>query len=153
MESLLRSQEEAAGSEDFADLDKKEMGLISLENSAPGGNFPESDQQAQVVEDMLADEISKLSLVEHEKIMFEVHGIEHTDQEDPEDVDSLLQQVEEALGKIRNKKAYEAAKYLDEKFVTDRSFRLMFLRCDRFDINHASQRYVLLRPNSVVIFA
>ena len=43
---------------------------------------------------------------------------------------------------LRKKQAYERAKYMNEDYVQDRSFRLRFLRCDRFHSELAAQRMV-----------
>lgn len=148
VESQYSSQGDVGTSDELTHLDEKETGLISFNGLVEGGSdlgndtFPTSDQEAKIAEDILADEIAKLSLVEHERIMFDVHGIAQHDQQDPEDLDALLHQVEIALGTIRNKRAYDRAKYLDEEYVNGRSFRLMFLRCDRFDSVLAAQRIV-----------
>lgn len=61
---------------------------------------------------------------------------------DPPNVDDYLRQFDYALSKIRNKRSLEFAKYLNSNYVSDPSFRLMFLRSDRFDPTLAAQRMV-----------
>jgi len=139
--------DEPVCSSELKDLDEQERGLIEFP-SVTGGNGGSDDhflatlEDAEGAEKMLAAEIDKLTLVEHEKIMFDVHGIAQMDQEDPEGIDGMLVQVEAEVNKIRSKVAYNRAKYLDENYVNDRSFRLRFLRCDRFDCKLAAQRLV-----------
>lgn len=93
-------------------------------------------------EQLLSKEMEKLSLVEHEKILFDIHGIARVDEEDPDDVDSHLEQVEVGIQKIRKKPAYDRAMHWDASYVQDRSFRLRFLRCDYFRSHVAAQRIV-----------
>ena len=53
-----------------------------------------------------------------------------------------LDEMDQNVRKIRRKQAYDRAKYMNEAYVTDRSFWLMFLRADRFDANLSAQRLV-----------
>lgn len=62
--------------------------------------------------------------------------------EAPEFVQQKLDEMDQNVRKIRRKQAYDRAKYTNEAYVTDRSFRLMFLRADRFDANLSAQRLV-----------
>ena len=123
-------------------LDEEERGLVPLEHDCPIQEFPSCPQEEEMAEKLLNDEMEKLSFVEHEKIMFDVHGLAQADQEDPTDVEELLQEMENAINKIRRKHGYERAKYWKETYVMDRSFRLRFLRCDRFHSELAAQRIV-----------
>lgn len=130
---------------ELRDLDELESGLIPYhqvagEDLSRIGTF--LDSETETVEKIIADELEKLSLVEHEKIVFDVHGITQVDQEDPENVNDMLGQVETEIDNIRSKHAYDLAKYLNESYVNDLSFRLRFLRCDRFDCKLAAQRIV-----------
>jgi hypothetical protein len=95
------------------------------------------------MEQILEKDFGKLSLLEREKILFDMHGLPMVDQEDPANVDDLLGDIEHNINNIRRKGSYEKAKSIDDgRLVNDRSFRLMFLRCDRFQSKVASQRIV-----------
>ena len=96
-----------------------------------GGQY--SSAQDADIDKILSDQLEKLTVDEREQIAYEVHGLLHNSQGDPMDVDSRLMQLELEIRKIRNRREYEKAKYLNESYVTDRSFRLKFLRCDQFE--------------------
>lgn len=131
--------------EELLHLHEEERGLLPLEQQHDPlvDDNLWSDMDDDTAERLLVEELEKLSLVEHEKIVFDVHGFDQSDQEDPTDVGSRLQEMEMEIKKIRRKHAYDKAKYWDEAFVEDRSFRLRFLRCDRFRSRLAAQRLVM----------
>lgn len=106
--------------------------------------FPETNEEADIVEDVLTKELEKLSMAEHEKILFDVHGFSRTQDEDPQDVEKYLQIFEDELRKIRRKKkeAYERAKFLNPAYVEDKAFRLMFLRAELFKPKKAAQTMI-----------
>jgi len=102
-----------------------------------------SSMEVNAMEQILEDSFARLSLQEREKGLFDVHGLPLLDQEDPENTDVLLDEIECSLNKIRRKQSYDKAKSIrDGQLVKDRSFRLMFLRCDRFKTKVAAQRIV-----------
>ncbi|CAB9531222.1 Transfer protein (Partial), partial [Seminavis robusta] len=103
--------------------------------------FPQSSDEADLVDKLLADELEKLSFEEKERNTFDLYGMAH-ESKDPEDVDALLEQMELEIRKITRRKAYEKAKYLNEEYVMDKDFRLMFLRSDDFDAKSSAQRIV-----------
>lgn len=133
--------------EELKDLEDQESGLIAFDDAAAkwskaNDGVQDSFHDDELAERMISEELEKLSLVEHEKIMFDIHGIAQIDEEDPYNIDDMLAQIETEINKIKRKDAYNRAKYLDDDFVTNRSFRLRFLRCDRFDAKLAAQRIV-----------
>ena len=73
--------------------------------------LPETEQELDQVNEILANEIDNLSIVEKEKITFDVHGIPQVyDDCDPSNVDEILQQLESEINKIENKDDYNLAK-------------------------------------------
>mgnify|MGYP000621223050 CR=1 FL=1 len=108
-------------------------GRVLAATAGIGDRFPENEKEADDVEELLENEFNNLSLIEKDQILFDVHGIALITEEDPPAIAQYLQQMEEELGKIRKKPAYEQAKYVNEAYVTGSAFRLIFLRCDRFD--------------------
>ncbi|CAB9517657.1 Transfer protein [Seminavis robusta] len=103
--------------------------------------FPQSSDEADLIDKLLADDLEKLSFEEKERTAFDIHGMAH-EYHDPENIDELLEQLELEIRKIPDRKAYEKAKYLNEEYVIGREFRLMFLRCDEFDVKASAQRIV-----------
>jgi hypothetical protein len=87
---------------------------------------------------LLASELDQLSLRERERVFEEVHGVAPIQEEDLDFVTNCLLQLEEEIGFIRRKQAYEKAVFLAP--VKDRGLRLMFLRSVSFDPIHGDQR-------------
>lgn len=133
--------------DELKELESKEKGLL-VENEfvhkagIAVDRFPESLEEGEVAEQLLAAEMQKLSIVEHEKAMFDLHGISHVQDEDPSFISEKLCDMEKWICKIRKKKAYDRAKYMNEGYVNNQDFRLMFLRADTFDAKLSAQRMV-----------
>jgi hypothetical protein len=104
--------------------------------------FPTTTQEAARAEEVLALEMSKLSIDEHERILFDMHGIAKVNDDDPECLEVPLKELENELRRIPEKKAYEQALYMNEEYVRSRRFRLMFLRGERFDVKAAAKHLV-----------
>lgn len=129
------------------ELELKERGLlddhdVTTRAGLTPGRMPANEQEAMIGEKILGAEMATLSLEEHEQAIFDVHGIPQLLNEDPTKIEHSLSLMENEIRMIRNKHEYEHAKYLNEKYVNDRAFRLMFLRCDSFDVRLAAQRMV-----------
>jgi hypothetical protein len=115
---------------------------LAEKSGLPQDRFPETQQEVDKAEEILANELNELSLVEHEKILFDVHGIAQVHDEDPAFLEAKFAEFEAELRKIRNKSAYEYAKYLNASYVDDPAFRLMFLRSERFATKLAAKKLV-----------
>eukprot|EP00980_Cylindrotheca_fusiformis_P009966 scaffold2202_cov87-Cylindrotheca_fusiformis.AAC.2 len=89
---------------------------------------------------VIADELGKLSLREREKAYEDVHGISNPVEETPDLVESSLHDMEAELARIAKKPAYDIASQLSPTFVSDRKFRLGFLRAEMFDVHKAAVR-------------
>jgi hypothetical protein len=124
-------------------LQEEERGLLSTDQ--PGIPVDEtfwSHLDQDFAERVLSKEMEMMSMVEHEKIVFDIHGIARVGLDDPTDVELKLEQVDLGIQKIKRKPAYDRAKYWDITYVEDRSLRLLFLRCDHYRSNVAAQRIV-----------
>jgi hypothetical protein len=100
----------------------------------------ESTTSAWSAEKVIAEELGKLTLHEREKAYEDVHGISIPVVETPELVEAYLRGMELELSQIPNKPAFDLAMLLSEPFVTDRKFRLGFLRAESFDVRKAAVR-------------
>mmetsp|Transcript_17559 Transcript_17559/g.43207 ORF Transcript_17559/g.43207 Transcript_17559/m.43207 type:complete len:452 (+) Transcript_17559:1565-2920(+) len=105
--------------------------------------LPETDEEAAKVEELLAEELSNLSMSEQDVVSFEVHGIVAEVEETPELIAQSLIEMEAELQKIKKKPAYEKALKMNPTYVTGQSFRLQFLRCVAFNCKNAARRLVL----------
>jgi len=107
--------------------------------------FPATNEEADIAEQVLSKELEKLSLEEHEKLLFDIHGIARTQEEDEgESLGKKLKALDDALNKMKRKKkeAYEQAKFLNRAYVESKGFRLMFLRAECFNPKAAAQTIV-----------
>ena len=129
--------------EELFHLEEEERGLLSMDQpGVPVDDTFWSHLDQDAAEKLLTKEMETMSLVEHEKILFDIHGIALVDEDDPADLPLRLEQVETEIQKIRRKPAYDRAKYFDEAYVQGDSFRLRFLRSDYFRSTVAAQRIV-----------
>lgn len=112
---------------------------LARSNGLADNRFPETIDEAEIVEDVLAKELDKLSLDEHEKILFDVHGIAQNHDEDPDKIEESLKCLEEEIQKINEKEVYLEAKSMNPDYVSNRSFRLMFLRSEKYDPKVAAE--------------
>eukprot|EP00934_Nitzschia_sp_Nitz4_P007116 Nitzschia sp. Nitz4//scaffold44_size153857//139141//140676//NITZ4_002748-RA/size153857-augustus-gene-0.30-mRNA-1//-1//CDS//3329552238//7106//frame0 len=131
----------------FSTLRAREEGLFSdpeamVRAGLRPDRFPQDANEHQKAEELLAQELSKLSIQEQERAMFDLHGLPQDHHDDPQNVDDYLQEMEKEILKIENREAYDLAKYLNPEYVTNRGFRLMFLRGDFFDAKLAAERIV-----------
>lgn len=122
-------------------MNKANASVLELAQAAglPTERFPRTDQEADIAEDLLAKEMDKLSMQEHEEIAFDVHGFCNFDDEDAATVNLRLLELETELQGIKdNKEAYTLARNMNEKYVTDRDFCIMFLRREKFNVKAAA---------------
>ena len=107
--------------------------------------FPNSEEEADLAEQVLSNELEKLSLDEHERILFDIHGICCTAEEESEPfLSEKLVQLDACLNKIKRKKkeAYDRARFLNKKYVDSRDFRIAFLRSEKFNVKLAAQTII-----------
>lgn len=97
------------------------------------------EQEQETAEALLEQELAELTLQEHEKILFDVHGIGMVDDLDDETFHQKLEEFEIALDQIPEKPAYDLAKRMRPEYVYDKAFRRMFLRSQEFDATLAAE--------------
>lgn len=101
----------------------------------------------------IAKELTELSTQERNQIYEDVHGVDRPIEETPELIEKCLAQMQIEIDKLNNSsnnnttlaetmETYNLALQKDKKYVEDPAFRLVFLRCDRFQPQHAAKRYV-----------
>ena len=92
----------------------------------------------------LAKEMNQLSLVEREKVYYDLHGVADVVEETPGFVDQCLTDLESEICKLEDnqKNAYEMAKKANPGYICGRSFRLKFLRAECFVPKDAATRLV-----------
>jgi hypothetical protein len=107
--------------------------------------FPETAEEAKVATDVLVQSLERLSIEEHETILCDIHGFDEiiNDEETIMFVDEKLAELQHQLDRITQKEAYDLALQLNSSYVCSRAFRLMFLRCERFNAAAAADMMVL----------
>jgi len=138
--------------DDLEQLSMRDQGLIhdkNLDWALKMGLTPtkmlQSPGESDLAEQMLADELNAMSLQDIERDTFNVHGILLQEQlHDPDNIEQLLRELAMEIQRIghKHKKAYDKALYLNKAYVEDRDFRLLFLRCDDYNVKVAAQRLV-----------
>lgn len=100
--------------------------------------FPETKDEVAKAEQILAEELQKLSLEEHEQIVFAVHGFPLCTLEDDDDLmamEARLQDLAMELENCKNKdrEVYDQVRAMNPGYVESTPFRLSFLRSESFD--------------------
>jgi hypothetical protein len=101
-----------------------------------------ADAEGRHADKLLAQELNAMSIQERESVYETIHGVDQVAEETAEVLEQSLKDFAEELSKIPEKKAYDLANHLHQDYVTSQSFRLMFLRADRFDARAAARRMV-----------
>lgn len=107
--------------------------------------FPKSDEEADLAEQVLTRELEKLSLDEHERLLFDIHGFcSSADDENVAFIAEKLVELDATLNKMKRKKkeAYEMARFLNKKYVESRDFKIMFLRSEKFNVKAAAETII-----------
>jgi hypothetical protein len=115
--------------------------------------LPSTQTEADHVEQVLTSELNTLSLEDIDKVLFDIHGIAQVSDEDPENVDDLILDLVQEIGKIKKKTAFIEANYINPNYVTSKEFRLRFLRCERFDPPKAAKKLVKHFESKRMIFS
>ena len=104
--------------------------------------FPRTPEEVKTVEEILEKEMESLSIAERDKILFDMHGLSYMEQhEDSNKIDYLLDVMEtEVQTTYKKKDAYIQARSINPSYVTNRKFRLMFLRSTEYDPKLAAEK-------------
>eukprot|EP00980_Cylindrotheca_fusiformis_P012662 scaffold3098_cov158-Cylindrotheca_fusiformis.AAC.1 len=102
--------------------------------SAESGSSTVSTEKEDL-DKYLAQSMNALSVKDREAALEEVNGIASTEPEDPGTLELCLQELNEHLMQLKQGTYYEVAEKMDRDYVTDRDFRIMFLRANRYASN------------------
>ena len=101
---------------------------------------PQEDPSEHAADALIAQQLTDLSKKEREKVLYDVHGIPYPIDESPEMITESLKELEEELEKLPDKEAYNIAKSMNPDYVSNRDFRIRFLRADLFNTKDAALR-------------
>lgn len=124
---------------------RNETALASVSRALPP--LPPSQAEAPNQHDtdtIFAEELNKLSIQERDEVLYDVHGVSDVIQEGPDMTANALYQMRAHLDAIPEieKQAYLVAVQMNEAYVHDHDFLLMFLRADRFQAEYSAARLV-----------
>jgi len=107
------------------------------------GDIPETEEDLQKAEQIVSEELGKLSMYDHEAIMMDVVGFRHDDMDD-DSLNAKLAELERHVKRIKGKKkeAYEEARRLNPEYVNGRNLRLCCLRSCQYDAKRAARAVV-----------
>ncbi|CAJ1956507.1 unnamed protein product [Cylindrotheca closterium] len=113
---------------------------ITNEDAAKGSNTEKEE-----VDKFLAESMKKLSLEEKEKALEEVRGIlprkDHID-EDSAFMDAIMKRLETHLLLIKRGSSYERAEQMNKAYVSNRPFRILFLRSNQYDPKPSAEHMI-----------
>ena len=114
--------------------------------------FNAAAQSEDDVDKLLVREMTQLSIAERNRIYEDLHSVPDEIQETEEFVADHLKRLDAELNRIREKPAYQLAYIMNEKYVTNRDFRLMFLRSARFDVEMAAKKTIAFFERKLELF-
>lgn len=114
-------------------------GLIKNAGEKTGKEDPSNDD----VDQLVAMQLNQMSMQERELVFYDLHGIsENSKENEPGFLAERLAAVQEVLDRMpfRQRRSYDRALILNPHYVTNRGFRLKFLRADDYDPGNAALR-------------
>lgn len=115
-------------------------------------SFPRTEEEADAMDDLLADELAALSLSEQDKATFDLHGLAPEIEETEELIEKSLKDMENELQQIKKKPAFDKAMKMNPSHVQSRELRIRFLRCEFFKCKNAAKRLVLHFEKKEMLF-
>ena len=108
--------------------------------------------EGEDIDALIANELNQLSVKDRGEVYEEIHGVEDVIDEPEHFVLQKLAEMEQEIQRIPHKQAYDLAYQLDREYVSNRSFRLLFLRCEKFDTRAAALRLVKFFEGKLELF-
>lgn len=100
---------------------------------------PEDRKKMREVDDMLSHAMDALTFEERQEQQEILHGVHQEVDEKETFMDASLQQLERQLERTKSGSVYEMAEQMDPSYVCSKSFRIMFLRANRYNAKDAAQ--------------
>lgn len=113
------------------------------------------DQVAQEKHDLdkyLASTMNALSVADREKALEEVNGVVDVATETPETLAQGLRVLEEHLNSFKRGTTYEMAERNNPSYVKDRSFRIMFLRGNKYNARESAKQMIAFFDTKLMLF-
>ncbi|CAJ1956503.1 unnamed protein product [Cylindrotheca closterium] len=134
------------------------FGMPSFGSSSTNNNHNETSQRGgglstekEELDKLLADKMNGLSVKDRETMLEEVNGIAHSDPEEPSRLNACLEELDNHLKTLKEGTVYEQAERMDSAYVSNRAFRLKFLRAKRYTTPEGETRYDPKRASELII--
>eukprot|EP00521_Asterionellopsis_glacialis_P013524 CAMPEP_0195292766 /NCGR_PEP_ID=MMETSP0707-20130614/10811_1 /TAXON_ID=33640 /ORGANISM="Asterionellopsis glacialis, Strain CCMP134" /LENGTH=364 /DNA_ID=CAMNT_0040353329 /DNA_START=67 /DNA_END=1161 /DNA_ORIENTATION=- len=100
----------------------------------------------------LQEEIAAMPLLERAQAARELYGVEPEIEETPAFLRTKQEELDSEIDLLGEKEAYELALFMNPSYVTSTGFKLLFLRCERFNVKAAALRIVKYWDRKIEIF-
>jgi CBS-domain-containing membrane protein len=104
------------------------------------------------VDALLAKELNQMTFQQRELMYEEIHGVDQIHEETEDFLNARLAALEQEIRRLPERELYEQAERISKAYVTDRKFRLMFLRAEYHDPRKAAVRLVRFLEGKVQFF-
>lgn len=111
-----------------------------------------SEKVKETLEDtdrLIAKELSEMSIKERDLVLSDLHGLKREDDNTTRELQNstlvrdALKQLDYEISKLKkHRQAYDKALFLNPSYVMNQTFRLKFLRADRFNTVKAARRLI-----------
>jgi hypothetical protein len=117
----------------------------------PTPNHPEKRSKEEL-DSILAKSMAQLTFDERKSEQEDPRGVSETIAEDHGQVEKSLRKLNYHLDRIKRGSAYEIAEGMDLSYVTDRDFRIMFLRGNRYDVKSSAEQMIKFFTEKLPLF-
>lgn len=114
---------------------------LARSNGLPEDRFPLTSEEADVVDDVLTKELDKLSVQDHDSILFSIYGIIPKVEEDQGMLQMKLEEMGCLLETLPDNEAYMEAKEINEAYVA--GYRRMYLRGENYNVEYSTRKLAL----------
>ncbi|KAL3944647.1 MAG: hypothetical protein SGBAC_001254 [Bacillariaceae sp.] len=97
-------------------------------------------KRGQEIDELLSDALNILTFEEREEQEEALHGVAKDIVEEASLIDNALNELEAHLFIQKADTVYETAETMSAHYVSQRAFRIMFLRCTRYDVKAAADQ-------------
>ncbi|CAJ1932766.1 unnamed protein product [Cylindrotheca closterium] len=114
-----------------------------------GGDSPnimlsaEDRQKKKEMDSLLSEAMKTLTFKEQQEQLEALHGVAHEMTEEPSLIENAIRDLDDCLKTTKEGTAYEAAERRSNEYVSNRPFRLMFLRANRYDSKAAADQMLM----------
>ena len=98
--------------------------------------------QDNEVEATLVEGMKNLTFDQLQREQEDFHGVADSNKDDPKLIEELLKALDEHLNRIKPGTLYEKAEAMDRDYVSNRDFRMLFLKGNRYDAKAAAEQMI-----------